>query len=118
MVHDTKTRLSGSMSGLDESLDDGNSLVDPMATVANIVDAMLVLAVGLMVAIVAYWQVDLNAVEKIAQQNEVTRVDDVERIVDEAQSENGYTELGKVYQDPTTGQMYMLTEDIEKASRK
>lgn len=99
------------------NLRDKSAGVDPMANVANIVDAMLVLSVGLMIAIVTYWNVDVSHVQEVAEQNEMTQVDDIENIVDQSKGAgSGYTELGTVYQDPATGKMYMLTQDADKGA--
>lgn len=107
----------GGLRGKSHSLRGKGDDVDPMSNVANIVDAMLVLSVGLMVAIVSYWNVDMSHVQEVAAQNEMTQVDDVEKVVDQSQSSgSGYTELGKVYQDPKTGKMYMLTQDVDKGA--
>lgn len=107
----------GGLRGGSHRLRDKDDNVDPMANVANIVDAMLVLSVGLMIAIVTYWNVDVSHVQEVAKQNEMTQVSDVEKIVDDSKSSgSGYTELGKVYQDPKTGKMYMLTQDVDKGA--
>ena len=90
--------------------------VDPMSSVANIVDAMLVLCVGLMVAIIAFWNLDMSQIQEVAAQNEMTEVNDIEKMVEQAQNGGGYDELGVVYQDPATGKMYMLTQDVDKGA--
>lgn len=117
MIYDFESG-SGFMTGYDADLADDQD-VDPMSMVANVVDAMLVLSVGLMVAIVAYWNVDLPNVQEVVKQDEVTAVDDINKMSEEMQADgSSYTELGKVYQDPTTGQLYMLTEDVEEKDGK
>lgn len=114
LSHDLR---GGGLRGGSHRLRDRDGDVDPMANVANIVDAMLVLSVGLMVAIVSYWNVDISHVQEVAKQNEMTEVNDIEKIVDNSKSSgSGYTELGKVYQDPKTGKMYMLTQDADKGA--
>lgn len=91
--------------------------VEPMASVANIVDAMLVLSVGLMVAIIAFWNVDTSKIQEVLQQDEITEVEDVKDMAEDMTSSgSSYTELGTVYQDPATGQLYMLTEDVDKGA--
>lgn len=91
--------------------------VDPMTNMANIVDAILVLSVGLMMALISFWQLDMSSIQEIVQATEMTEVEDVEKMVENAQSGgSSYTELGTVYQDPNTGKMYMLTQDVDKGA--
>ncbi len=86
--------------------------VDPRASVANLADVMLVFACGLMVALVAHWNINVSTVQQVEKQSEMTEVSDVETMADDmATGSGGYTQLGTVYQDPKTGQMYMLVND-------
>jgi hypothetical protein len=79
------------------------------------VDAMLVLAVGLMMALVVALKVSLPDLQEILDED-LTQVDTPEEITDEIQStENPYIELGRVYQDPITGKTYVLKEDSDEA---
>ncbi len=95
----------------DSSLSDTADF-DPMASVANVVDAMLVLCVGLLVALVAYWNLDMAEMQEILMDEEVTEVEeDIETMDQIAEGGTAYTELGTVYQDPATGKMYMLSEE-------
>ena len=111
-------RGGGLRGGAGRGLSAGSgSGVDPMANVANIVDAMLVLSLGLMVAIVMYWNVDLKDVQEMVRQDEVTEVADVDKMAEDMSSAgSSYNELGTVYQDPKTGKMYMLTQDVDKGA--
>ena len=85
---------------------------DPMSGVANIVDAMLVFACGLMLAIVTFWNVDLPNIQKVIQSNEMKEVNDIEVTEDQMEADgSAYTQKGMVYEDPETGKLYMLTED-------
>jgi hypothetical protein len=91
---------------------------DPRASIANLADAMLVLACGLMVSLIVYWNVDVSSGEqRVFEEGEVTEVADVERLVDQAASGGtAYTERGVVYEDPATGKLYMLEKDAESTS--
>ena len=71
---------------------------DPMAGVANLVDAMLVIAVGLLVFLVISWNM-----QAIVFNEDVTPTPDVSN-----SSGEGYAEMGKVYKDPKTGKMIMI----------
>lgn len=104
--------LRGDRKGLRNSGDE----VNPMANVANVVDAMLVLSLGLMIALISFWQLDTSQLQEMVQSDEMTDVD-VQQMVDQMQNNSSsYKELGTVYQDPSTGQLYMLTEDVDKGA--
>jgi len=97
---------------------------DPMAGTANLVDAMLVIAVGLLVFLVLSWNMqsivfdsDMSAKEKQnVMQNikEVSQVDQGQQLNESPdlsnQSGKGFTEKGKVYQDSNTGKLIMVSE--------
>ena len=89
----------------------GDSDLDPNAYITNLADCMLVLACGLMVALVVAWSVDLPNVAEVEQTGEMTEVDNVEDITGESGEGSGYEELEKIYQDPATGKMYMIQEE-------
>lgn len=64
---------------------------DPMGSVANLVDCMLVFACGLMIVVVAFKQVDLDTI------NEIRRDDN-----------QGYEQMGTTYYDETTDTYYVV----------
>ena len=81
----------------------------PIAELANMADLMLVLACGLLLALVINWNVDLaRDVDLIAldQGAEVTEGN----IGDPAEGA-AYEELGVVYRDPNTGKLYMVINE-------
>lgn len=90
--------------------------VNPMDGMANLADAMLVLACGLMMALMIHWNVDVN-LEKVDlnQGAEVSGVESqtVEQVLDE---ESSYQRMGILYRDPETGKLYMLTEESGEAA--
>jgi hypothetical protein len=88
---------------------------DPRVGLVNLADVMLVFACGLMLALVAYWNLDVSNMREVIQSEQVTEVQDVEDITNEAGAGGGFIELGKVYQDPMTGKYYMLQDDMDKA---
>jgi hypothetical protein len=90
--------------------------VDPRVGLVNLADVMLVFACGLMLALVAYWNLDISDMSEMVRSEEVTEVRDVEDITDNAGTGGGFVELGKVYQDPMTGKYYMLQEDVDKGT--
>ena len=88
---------------------------NPLDGLANLADCMLVLACGLMLALIVNWNLDLGADGSAEQnaainQDAATKVEDMEDSglvsIDES---SGYKEMGKVYQDPETGQLYLVT---------
>lgn len=84
--------------------DDGDD--DPRTGLVNLADVMLVFACGLIVALVARYNVNLTEYQP----------DDMEHVtqqVTEAQEEISassamYSEMGTVYQDTETGELYMV----------
>ncbi|WP_297980074.1 DUF2149 domain-containing protein [uncultured Methanobrevibacter sp.] len=96
---------------------------DPMAGTANLVDAMLVIAVGLLVFLVLAWnmqsvlfnqdmsQEDREAVMD-AMNQEMVEIQEGQQLNETPDTSNqtgqGYTEMGKVYKDPSTGKMIMV----------
>lgn len=87
---------------------------DPRVGLVNLADVMLVFACGLMLALVTYWNLDVSQMTEVAQADEMAEVEGIE---DFEQQMNGgagqsFTQLGMVYEDPMTGKMYMLKEDV------
>jgi hypothetical protein len=89
--------------------------VDPMSAVANLVDAMLVLAVGIMLALIVSWNLNIsengqvsdnarkeNAISDFTE-DEVTNSPDIP-------SEN-LEKQGTVYYDPDTDKYYVIVQD-------
>lgn len=89
---------------------------DPMAGTSNLVDAMLVIAVGFLVFVIISWNMqamidpDQNIQEQM--QKQVSEVDQGQQLNETPDTSNssgqGYTEMGKVYKDPTTGKLIMV----------
>ena len=91
--------------------------VEPMANIANLVDVMLVLACGLMLAIVTFWQIQLPDVTQVLKQREMTEISDVEDVTDRIeQAGSSYNELGIVFEDSETGKMYLIQNDAATES--
>jgi len=90
-----------------------NEDVNPLEGVINIVDAMLVFACGLMLALAINWNVDLGLGQRInlEQGREVSDTPDVRDDLIKTRGEGElYERMGTVYKDPETGQLFMLTE--------
>lgn len=92
---------------------------DPMAGTSNLVDAMLVIAVGLLIFVVISWNMQSVIFQENPQQKaldesspDVTEVEEGQVLNDTPDTSNssgqGYMEMGKVYKDPSTGKLIMV----------
>ena len=79
-----------------------------MESVANLVDIMLVFACGLMVAIIIYWNVDLNHIVNIIDQDQLVEITDSETIEENQAAISDYDNLGTAIEDPNTGKMLVV----------
>jgi hypothetical protein len=77
----------------------------------NLPDVMLVLAVALLVALISFWQVDVSATGGVdpAQMQPVEGDLSAGEPASSLQGED-YKEVGTVYQDTATGELYLLAE--------
>ena len=108
-------RLKNSLNNYDDS--SGN----PMDNVSNLSDAMLVLAVGIMLALVINWKVDLKIVNDNSQQkvavdeNKLQEINDINSKQNSSISfedlESKYKKSGTVYTDVYTGKTYVVIEE-------
>ena len=94
---------------------------DPMAGTSNLVDAMLVIAVGLLIFVVISWNMQSVVFQNQDQQQaieesspDVTEVAEGQVLNETPDTSNssgqGYMEMGKVYKDPSTGKLIMVEE--------
>ena len=92
---------------------------DPMAGTSNLVDAMLVIAVGLLIFVVISWNMQSVVFQDNQQQQQIQENSPDVTEVSEGQvlnetpdtsesSGSGYMEMGKVYKDPSTGKLIMV----------
>ena len=94
---------------------------DPMAGTANLVDAMLVLAVGFLIFVVISWNMqsivfsDMSqeqkqeVMNKMKDASEVTQGQELNETPNSIKSSgSGYTEMGRVYKDSNTGKLIMV----------
>ena len=85
--------------------------VDPMHSIGNLADAMLVLAVGIMLALIINWNVDISA-PKAEQPAAPVPFDqsDLTEAPDDAQMLEGgdLQEMGTVYYDAESGTYYIV----------
>ncbi|KGP75964.1 hypothetical protein JT05_07605 [Desulfosporosinus sp. Tol-M] len=87
--------------------------VNPLDGAINIVDAMLVFACGLLIALVIHWKVNpANGLERVNLQlgQEMSQETQIRSDLKETEGQGQlYEKLGTVYKDPTSGKMFMLT---------
>ncbi len=92
---------------------------NPMDGVANMADCMLVLAVGIMLALVIHWEVDIGGSGMTTDgvgANESAIPAELEPQKDENDTNTGEGEWqdlgsGRVYYDPATEQYYVIPEE-------
>lgn len=96
---------------------------DPMAGSANLVDAMLVLAVGFLIFLVMSWNMQNVVFSDMSPQERQETMEAMKKAVELNQGDElnntpqtssgsgqGYVEMGQVYKDPKTGKLIMVQE--------
>ncbi len=96
---------------------------DPTSGVSNLVDAMLVLAVGFLIFVVMSWNMQSVVFSDMSQQEKQQTMEAMKKAVELNQgkelnntpnstsgSGEGYVELGQVYKDPETGKLIMIQD--------
>jgi hypothetical protein len=95
---------------------EGSSEFNPMDGLANLADVMLVFACGLLLALVASFNVDWDRSANLVGITQGEEIAQIEGLADGAMESSwedaGLEELGRVLRDPVTGTLYMVT-DIE-----
>ena len=88
-----------------------DTAVNPMDGLGNLADAMLVLAVGIMLALVLNWKLDLTAVSAEPETTEAPieiSEDDMQSTSEELDA-NALQKVGALYYDEATGTYYAIT---------
>jgi len=91
-----------------------------MESVGNLADVMIVLAVGIMLALIINWNVDIGTVayknddkkEPASDNAMILDEDSIERVEDDAEQvdSEGMEKFGTVYYDETTGKYYIIVD--------
>lgn len=91
---------------ISESVDD-----DPMGGLNNLSDAMLVSALGFLIFAIMALSANLDMITKTQSTQDVSTADTFSQNYTNAGGleDSGYSEVGKVYQDPTTGELVMVS---------
>lgn len=88
---------------------------DPMSSMGNLMDVMLVFVCGLLLALIATWGVDITSVAASIDDSTIEPVEgdltEVQRGI--SSDDSNYTELGIVYLEESTGQLYVVTPSDE-----
>jgi hypothetical protein len=91
--------------------------VNPMEGLINLADVMLVLAAGLLLALIINWNIDIGETASgsvpVTQGQEVSGMEGIgnENDGDKPIDYQEYEKMGTVYKDPSTGKLYMVTSD-------
>lgn len=86
--------------------------VNPMESTSNLADVMLVLAVGIMLALIVAWDVDISPSSGLQPAQTVTPAGEEYSEVwsgEETPDDLGLTEYGKVFKD-ANGNLYILED--------
>ena len=94
--HSMSLRRTSTVGGVEED-------VNPNSYLTNLADCMLVMTVGLLVALVTHYGVDLQKPEDQTIGQEVIMDADGDGVIDDE-----YTKTGSVYYDEATGKYYMV----------
>ena len=88
-----------------------DTAVNPMDGLGNLADAMLVLAVGIMLALVLNWKLDLTAISAEPEATEAPieiSEEDMQSTSQELDAD-ALQRVGALYYDETTGTYYAIT---------
>ena len=97
-----------------------DEIANPMDSVANLVDVMLVLVVGFMLALIINWNLDVGSIAHLTPDEEQAEAalefdgDYMEEIDSEGEDidSRAMEKLGSVYFDEATGRYYIIV-DVE-----
>ena len=91
---------------ISEAIDD-----DPMGGLNNLSDAMLVLALGFLIFAIMALSANPEMITQSQTTQDVSTADTFAQNYTDAggMEDSGYSEVGKVYQDPTTGELVMVS---------
>lgn len=84
---------------------------DPMSGITNLSDAMLVLALGFLIFAIMALSANPELISQSHSSHDVSTADTFTDNISDAggMEESGYNEVGKVYEDPSTGKLVMVS---------
>ncbi|MBR1453798.1 MAG: DUF2149 domain-containing protein [Lachnospiraceae bacterium] len=93
----------------------------PMDNISNMSDAMLVLAVGIMLALVINWKIDIKSMTNEEVMGDIVNEENLEEYEFEKSKEvtdvkaedveSNYVKSGTVYTDTATGKTYVVLDE-------
>ncbi|MBE6509872.1 MAG: DUF2149 domain-containing protein [Methanobrevibacter sp.] len=91
---------------ISESIDD-----DPMSGLTNLSDAMLVLALGFLIFAIMALSANPELITNSQNTKDVSTAETFNQTYSDASGieDSGFNEVGKVYEDPTTGELVMVS---------
>ena len=91
---------------ISESIDD-----DPMSGLTNLSDAMLVLALGFLIFAIMALSANPELISNSQNTKDVSTAETFNQTYSDASGieDSGFNEVGKVYEDPTTGELVMVS---------
>lgn len=91
---------------ISDSIDD-----DPMSGISNLSDAMLVLALGFLIFAIMALSANPDLISNSQSSQDVSSAESFDKNVSSGgqMEDSGYTEVGKVYEDPVTGELVMVS---------
>ena len=91
---------------ISDSVDD-----DPMGGLNNLSDAMLVLALGFLIFAIMALSVNPDMISEQTKTQDVSSAETFTQNYTDAGGleDSGFSEVGKVYEDPTTGELVMVS---------
>lgn len=102
-----RRKKGGRLSGYMEMEETGN----PMDYMGNLADAMLVLAVGMMLALITNWNVDISQPTALQELEDAHTLSEEE--MQEVEANDGLEQMGVVYQDPVTGKFFVRVQKTD-----
>lgn len=82
--------------------------ISPMESMVNLVDVMLVFICGLLMSIFAYWNISMDGLVAVADQDQLVQIDNPEEITAQMQTVSSYDSVGSAVLDPKTGNLYVM----------
>ena len=87
---------------------DGNEDLDPMSYISNLSDVMMLLAVGIMLALIMHWNVPIQTSQDIQPEQEAAVEFSEDDLESTPELPENIEKAGEVFFDPETGSYYIV----------